>query len=132
MMVAEAPPRLALPPLRGRVQFDAPLAPTTWFRVGGPAEALVRPADAEDLCAFLAGLAPDRWWRSVRHSNWSCATAACSAVIACRRLQRGRGRVTAWSPVPRRWTTIVDAAAAGLAGPQIPLRHPDDQLARWR
>ena len=39
----------SLPPLRGRVQADAPLAPITWFRVGGPAEALVRPADAADL-----------------------------------------------------------------------------------
>ena len=28
----------------------------TWFRVGGPAEFLVRPADAEDLCAFLKEL----------------------------------------------------------------------------
>ena len=26
-----------LPPLRGRAQADAPLAPFTWFRVGGPA-----------------------------------------------------------------------------------------------
>ena len=42
-----------LPPLRGRVQADAPLGPTTWFRVGGPAEVLVRPADVEDLGAFL-------------------------------------------------------------------------------
>ena len=32
------------------------LAPTTWFRVGGKAEALVRPEDAEDLRAFLAAL----------------------------------------------------------------------------
>lgn len=45
-----------LPPLRGRVQFDAPLAPFTWFRAGGQAEVLVRPADAEDLARFLAGL----------------------------------------------------------------------------
>jgi UDP-N-acetylmuramate dehydrogenase len=45
-----------LPPLRGRVQADVVLAPSTWFRVGGPAEVLVRPADVEDLCAFLAAL----------------------------------------------------------------------------
>ncbi len=45
-----------LPELRGRVQANAPLAPSTWFRVGGPAEALVKPADAEDLCAFLKAL----------------------------------------------------------------------------
>ena len=30
-----------LPPIRGRVQANAPLAPFTWFRVGGPAEFLV-------------------------------------------------------------------------------------------
>ena len=46
-----------LPPLRGRVQADAPLGPTTWFRVGGPAEVLVRPADVDDLCTLLRGLA---------------------------------------------------------------------------
>jgi UDP-N-acetylmuramate dehydrogenase len=48
-----------LPPLRGRVQANAPLAAFTWFRVGGPAEALVRPADAEDLAGFLRALPPD-------------------------------------------------------------------------
>jgi UDP-N-acetylmuramate dehydrogenase len=58
-MTTEAPARLALPPLRGRVQAGAPLGPTTWFRVGGPAEALVRPADVADLQQFLAALAPE-------------------------------------------------------------------------
>lgn len=43
----------ALPPLRGRVQEAAPLAPLTWFRTGGPAQWLVRPADAEDLLLLL-------------------------------------------------------------------------------
>jgi UDP-N-acetylmuramate dehydrogenase len=42
-----------LPPLRGRVQQDAPLAATTWFRVGGPADWLVRPADVDDLLLLL-------------------------------------------------------------------------------
>jgi len=45
-----------LPSLRGRVQAQAPLAPLTWFRVGGPAEWLVRPADVADLVALLAAL----------------------------------------------------------------------------
>lgn len=48
-----------LPPIAGRVQADAPLAPATWFRVGGPAEALVRPASAADLQGFLAALPHD-------------------------------------------------------------------------
>ena len=45
-----------LPRLRGRLQQQAALAPTTWFRVGGAAEALVRPADTEDLQDFLRHL----------------------------------------------------------------------------
>ncbi|MQX36741.1 UDP-N-acetylmuramate dehydrogenase [Roseospira navarrensis] len=43
-----------LPSVRGRLRADAALAAVTWFRVGGPAEVLFRPADAEDLAAFLA------------------------------------------------------------------------------
>jgi UDP-N-acetylmuramate dehydrogenase len=45
-----------IPSLRGRVTPQAPLQPVTWFRVGGPAEFLVRPADVEDLCNFLRAL----------------------------------------------------------------------------
>jgi UDP-N-acetylmuramate dehydrogenase len=48
-----------LPPLRGRVQASAPLAPFTWFRVGGPAEVLIRPADEADLAQFLRALPLD-------------------------------------------------------------------------
>ena len=46
----------SLPKLRGRMQPNAPLAPFTWFRAGGAAELLVRPADADDLAALLRGL----------------------------------------------------------------------------
>jgi UDP-N-acetylmuramate dehydrogenase len=48
--------RKDLPPVRGKLLFDEPLAPFTWFRVGGPADVLFLPADAEDLSQFLAGL----------------------------------------------------------------------------
>jgi UDP-N-acetylmuramate dehydrogenase len=48
-----------LPPVRGRLSAQAPLAPLTWFRVGGPAEVLFRPADADDLAAFLAACPAD-------------------------------------------------------------------------
>jgi UDP-N-acetylmuramate dehydrogenase len=47
-----------LPRVRGRITADAPIGPLTWFHVGGPAEVLFRPADPEDLAAFLAAL-PD-------------------------------------------------------------------------
>jgi UDP-N-acetylmuramate dehydrogenase len=47
---------LELPPVRGKLLRGETLAPFTWFRVGGPAEALFLPADADDLAQFLAGL----------------------------------------------------------------------------
>ncbi|MDO9471580.1 MAG: UDP-N-acetylmuramate dehydrogenase [Caulobacter sp.] len=45
-----------LPAVRGKLLFDEPLAPFTWFRVGGPAEVLFLPADPEDLADFLRQL----------------------------------------------------------------------------
>lgn len=48
-----------LPAVRGRLSADAPLAPVTWFRVGGPAEVLFRPADETDLRDFLAACPED-------------------------------------------------------------------------
>ena len=42
--------------LRGRLAPNQPLAPFTWFRVGGPAEILFSPADEEDLAHLLANL----------------------------------------------------------------------------
>jgi UDP-N-acetylmuramate dehydrogenase len=46
------------PRLRGRVLANAVLADITWFRVGGPAQVLFTPADADDLAYFLANLPP--------------------------------------------------------------------------
>lgn len=45
--------------LRGRVTPDAPMEAITWFRAGGPAEALFQPADEEDLAAFLKAVPED-------------------------------------------------------------------------
>ena len=42
-----------LPPVRGKFTASAPLAAMTWFRVGGPAEVLFKPADRDDLIAFV-------------------------------------------------------------------------------
>jgi UDP-N-acetylmuramate dehydrogenase len=39
--------------LRGEVKLNEPLAPYTSFRIGGPADALVFPADREDLMQLL-------------------------------------------------------------------------------
>jgi len=48
-----------MPQLRGRLLANEPLAPLTWFRVGGPAQVLFMPEDEADLAYFLANLAPD-------------------------------------------------------------------------
>lgn len=48
----------SLPPVRGKLIANAPLAPYTWFRVGGPADALFLPEDEADLEAFLRALDP--------------------------------------------------------------------------
>jgi UDP-N-acetylmuramate dehydrogenase len=45
-----------MPALRGRLLANEALAPFTWLRVGGPAEALFTPADTEDLAYFLRSL----------------------------------------------------------------------------
>jgi UDP-N-acetylmuramate dehydrogenase len=42
-----------LPPVRGRLSENASLANVTWFGVGGPAEIMFKPADADDLAMFL-------------------------------------------------------------------------------
>ena len=43
-----------LPKVRGKLDFDVPMAPKTWFRVGGPARCWFQPADLDDLADFMA------------------------------------------------------------------------------
>ncbi len=55
MMTAErlSPLIESLPRVRGRLEADEPLARYTWFKVGGPADVLFQPEDADDLAEFL-------------------------------------------------------------------------------
>ena len=48
-----------LPNLRGRLIANQPLGEFTWFRVGGPAQALFMPEDENDLAYALANLPTD-------------------------------------------------------------------------
>ena len=123
MMAAERLPGWleSLPKLRGRVQPNAPLAPYTWFRAGGGAELLVRPADADDLAALL---------RELPHQVPVHVIGACSNLIVrdgglpgvTIRLARGfsaisieAGGITAGAAALD--VTVADhAAAAGLTG----------------
>jgi UDP-N-acetylmuramate dehydrogenase len=45
-----------MPELRGRLLANQPLDTQSWFRVGGPAQALFMPADENDLAYFLRNL----------------------------------------------------------------------------
>jgi len=48
-----------LPPVRGSIARDAALKDMMWFRAGGPADVLFRPADVDDLGMFLAARSRD-------------------------------------------------------------------------
>ena len=48
--------RDSLPAVRGKLLRDEPLAPFTWFRVGGTADVMFIPADADDLADFLKAM----------------------------------------------------------------------------
>jgi UDP-N-acetylmuramate dehydrogenase len=123
MMTAQRIPDFlgTLPPTRGRLVADAPLAPFTWFRAGGTAEALLRPADTADLAAFLAGL---------QHTVPVHVLGACSNLIVrdggllgvTIRLARGFGDIVVEPDGVIAGAAALDAtmaehaAAAGLAG----------------
>lgn len=47
-----------LPSVRGKLLRNEPLAPFTWFRVGGPADVVFLPEDEADLAGFLKALDP--------------------------------------------------------------------------
>jgi UDP-N-acetylmuramate dehydrogenase len=55
MAMARSETRLIdrLPQVRGRLSEGSLLSAVTWFRVGGPAEVLFKPADRDDLAQFL-------------------------------------------------------------------------------
>lgn len=61
MMAAPTSPSFfdSLPAVRGRLSADSLLSRVTWFQVGGPADALFKPADTQDLSNFLAALPTD-------------------------------------------------------------------------
>ncbi len=114
--VAEAGVRL-----RGRLQSGAPLGAQTWFRVGGPAEYLLRPADAEDLAGFLAALPLEMPVSVVgAASNVIVRDGGMAGIVV--RLARGFGEVSVEADGVVAGAAALDAtvaehaAAAGLAG----------------
>jgi UDP-N-acetylmuramate dehydrogenase len=58
-MVEPALKPSSLPVVRGRYTANAPLGEVGWFRTGGRAEILYKPADREDLIDFMSAVSPD-------------------------------------------------------------------------
>ena len=110
-----------LPPVRGRLTPDAPIGPLTWFRVGGSAELLFRPADAEDLASFLAALPRDVPVTTIGvGSNLLVRDGGIKGVTV--RLGRGFGAANAGPEMVEAGAGALDlnvaltAAGAGIAG----------------
>ena len=123
MMPAMQPHRLAerLPTLTGRVQPDVAIGPQTWFRVGGEAEVLVRPANPTDLARLLAGLPADAPLTVIgAASNLIVRDGGITGVVV--KLARGFGDIAADATGVTAGAAALDAtvaehaAAAGLAG----------------
>ncbi len=107
--------------MRGRLTPMRALADLTWFRVGGPAEVLFQPADADDLAAFLAACPPDIPVTPVGvGSNLLIRDGGVPGVVV--RLGRGFGAVAAEGTRVTAGAAALDArvaqaaAAAGIAG----------------
>ena len=110
-----------LPPLRGRVEVNAPLGPATWFRVGGAADVLVRPADLDDLLLLLRDMPADISLTILgAASNMIIRDGGIAGMVL--RLARGFGDVVVEADGIIAGAAALDvtvaetAAAAGLAG----------------
>jgi UDP-N-acetylmuramate dehydrogenase len=110
-----------LPAVRGRLVADAPIGASTWFRVGGPAEVLFRPADRDDLVEFLAATPDDIAVTVIGvGSNLLVRDGGIAGVVI--RLGRGFAAIEAGECEVRAGAGAVDrtvalaAARAGIAG----------------
>jgi UDP-N-acetylmuramate dehydrogenase len=104
----------ALPKVRGTYSEGAPLKDLVWFRAGGPAEILFRPADVADLCDFL-GAKPNDLPALVIGvgSNLLVRDGGIRGVVI--RLPASFGRVSVEGARIRAGAAALDAAVARVA-----------------
>lgn len=114
--------KAAMPELRGRLLANESLAPLTWFRVGGPAQVLFTPADADDLAYFLMHLPAELPVTVIGvGSNLIVRDGGVPGVVI-RLSPRGFGEVTADGDIIAAGTAALDkrvaetAAGASLTG----------------
>jgi UDP-N-acetylmuramate dehydrogenase len=112
----------AMPELRGRLLANEPLAPLTWFRVGGPAQVLFTPADEDDLAYFLARLPADIPVYPIGVGSNLIVRDGGVAGVVIRLAPRGFGAIEAEGDTVRAGTAALDkrvaeaAAAAHISG----------------
>jgi UDP-N-acetylmuramate dehydrogenase len=104
----------ALPPVRGTYNMGAALKDLVWFRAGGAAEVLFRPADADDLATFMAAKDSDTRVSVIGvGSNLLVRDGGIPGVVV--RLPGAFGRVTADGTRIRAGAAALDAAVARTA-----------------
>ena len=113
--------RDAMPNVRGTLDDHSPLKDFVWFRAGGPAQLLFRPADVDDLSAFLAERPPSLPVIPIGvGSNLLVRDGGLRGAVV--RLPASFGRVTVEGNLLRAGAAALDAnvarmaAQAGLAG----------------
>jgi UDP-N-acetylmuramate dehydrogenase len=114
-------PCAMLPPVRGTYAENAPLKDLVWFRAGGPAEILFRPADADDLATFLYAKPADTRVNTIGvGSNLLIRDGGIPGVVI--RLPAAFGKITVEGTRVRVGAAALDAqvarvaADAGIAG----------------
>jgi UDP-N-acetylmuramate dehydrogenase len=97
-----------MPELRGTLEANAPLAPLSWFRTGGPAQILFTPADEADLALFMARLPQGLPWQVIGlGSNLLVRDGGVEGVVI--RLGKGFGAIA----------TDATTVTAGAAAPDV-------------
>jgi UDP-N-acetylmuramate dehydrogenase len=114
--------KAAMPGLRGRLLANQSLAELTWFRVGGPVQVLLTPADEDDLAYFLKNLPNDVPVYVVGVGSNLIVRDGGLPGVGIRLSPRGFGETGAAGDVVSAGAAALDkrvaetAAAAGLAG----------------
>jgi UDP-N-acetylmuramate dehydrogenase len=114
--------KAAMPDLRGRLLANESLAPLTWFRVGGPAQVLFTPADADDLGYFLNHLPHELAVHVLGVGSNLIVRDGGLPGIAIRLSPRGFGEASATGEIVTAGAAALDkrvaevAAAANLSG----------------
>jgi UDP-N-acetylmuramate dehydrogenase len=107
--------KAAMPELRGRLLANQSLAELTWFRVGGPAQVLFTPADADDLGYFLAHLPGELAVYVVGVGSNLIVRDGGMPGVVIRLSPRGFGETSAEGDIVRAGTAALDKRVAEIA-----------------